>query len=78
MPPVDADLAAQRQLIRDGWQPISEQDSPIVAEAQRLTAQRGELALKSRFSPFWEPAVHHFQKMVVARLGGGDLTGTRA
>lgn len=64
----DPALTAQRQMIRDSWRLISEQDSSIVAQAQQLARQHGELALKPRFSPFWEPAMHHFQKMFVTRL----------
>jgi len=57
-----------REAVRDGWVAVGEQDFPMVREVQTKHAQRDELGLETRFSAYWESAVHHFQNIVVDRL----------
>ena len=52
----------------DGWISVGEQDFPLVREVQTKHGQRDELGMETRFSAYWEPAVHHFQNIVVDRL----------
>ena len=59
---------ADREKVRDGWISVGEQDFPLVREVQSKHAQRDELGMPTRFSAYWEPAVHHFQNIVVDRL----------
>ena len=60
--------AQRREAVRAGWIDVAEQDFPLVREVQTKHAQRDELAMATRFSPYWESAVHHFQNLVVDRL----------
>lgn len=62
-----AEYAQARENVRDAWLTISEQDAEYVAEIHHMSHTRDALAMGTRFSPFWEPAVHHFQKMVARR-----------
>ena len=54
--------------MREGWIAIAEQDIPMVKAVQTKHAQRDELGMPTRFSPYWESAVHHFQNLVIDRL----------
>jgi choline monooxygenase len=63
-------LADTRRAVRESWSSVAMQDTPIANTLQRMHGQRSELGLATRFSPYWEGAVHHFQKMVVRRLVG--------
>ncbi len=62
--------APAREQIREAWLRIGQQDAAYVAEVQHMSRVRGELGVATRFSPYWEPAVHHFQKLVVEALNG--------
>ncbi|MBT6202936.1 MAG: aromatic ring-hydroxylating dioxygenase subunit alpha [Rhodospirillaceae bacterium] len=57
-----------REKVRDIWIEVGEQDFPMVREVQTKHAQRDELGMPTRFSAYWESAVHHFQNLVVDRL----------
>lgn len=57
-----------REAVRQGWIAVGEQDFPMVREVQTKHAQRDELGMPTRFSAYWESAVHHFQNLVVDRL----------
>jgi len=59
---------AMREVVRDSWVTVGEQDFPMVREVQTKHAQRDELGMPTRFSAYWESAVHHFQNLVVDRL----------
>ena len=59
---------ADRERVREGWISVGEQDFPLVREVQSKHGQRDELDMPTRFSSYWEPAVHHFQNIVVDRL----------
>jgi len=60
--------AKRREAVRDGWMAIAAQDIPMVKAVQIKHAQRDELGMPTRFSPYWESAVHHFQNLVIDRL----------
>jgi len=57
-----------REAVRQGWVGVGEQDFPLVADVQTRHGQRDELGLPTRFSAYWESAVHGFQNIVVERL----------
>lgn len=65
--------AVARKRVRDAWDIVTEQDGPIIARMQQLAGVRDEIGFRPRFSPYWEPAVHHFQKVVASRLAGAAL-----
>ena len=60
--------AAARQDIIDGWDKIIEQDVPFVRNVHEMYQVRDDLLIDTRFSPHWEGAVLHFQRMVVDTL----------
>ena len=64
----DDEHATLREKIQAGWARISTQDGPLIEQVQRLARAREDQEIATRFSPFWEQAVHHFQKMVVDRI----------
>ena len=64
----DDEHRATREAVRDAWIKVGEQDFPMVREVQTKHAQRDELGMETRFSAYWESAVHHFQNLVVDRL----------
>ena len=47
---------------------MGDQDLDLARELQHKHQLRSETDIPTRFSPHWEPAVHHFQKMVVSHL----------
>lgn len=64
--------AAGRERVRDAWQSVTEQDGWVHDAVQKSLASRESAGFRARFAPFWEGAVHHFQKIVAARcLGRG-------
>ena len=64
----DRDCAEARGDIIDGWTEIVMQDVPFVRNVHDMYKVRDEVAIKTRFSPHWEGAVLHFQRMVVETL----------
>jgi len=64
----DAAHAAARRRMRDAWAVVTDQDGPIIERMQLQAPLRDEVGTRPRFSPYWEPAVHHFQKVIAARL----------
>jgi choline monooxygenase len=64
----DDEHRAAREAVREGWISVGEQDFPLVREVQTKHGQRDELGMPTRFSAYWESAVHHFQNIVVDRL----------
>jgi choline monooxygenase len=62
------DYAEARNNVVSAWSVVTEQDASYIDEAHKMSKVREALGLETRFSPFWEPAVQHFQKMVVERL----------
>ena len=65
---LDDNCAAARQDIIDGWDKIIEQDVPFVRNVHEMYQVRDDLLIDTRFSPHWEGAVLHFQRMVVDTL----------
>lgn len=61
------DYAEARDNIISAWRNISEQDASYVEEVHNMSHVREALNLGTRFSPFWETAVHHFQVMIAQR-----------
>ena len=53
-----------RQKVRDTWVTVGAQDEPLAQALQSQHRRREELNIPTRFSPHWEQAVHHFQKMI--------------
>lgn len=75
----DPAYAAARKNLMDGWITITNQDGPVWTEVQTLMRQREELGFRNRFSGYWEPAIHYFQKMAARRmLGAIDRPGATA
>ena len=64
----DDRLGATRRASAAGHATVAAEDSAIADVLHKMQRQRGEVWLPSRFSPYWEEAVHHFQKMVVRKL----------
>ncbi len=62
-----AEYEASRNRIMAGWCEVSEQDASYVEVVHNMSKTREDLGLGIRLSPFWEPAVHHFQKMIARR-----------
>ena len=70
----DAKYARQREQVRDIWHRVGVEDRPLVGALQKQHRLRAELDMPTRFSPYWEPAVHRFQQLVVEKLQGGEGT----
>ena len=64
----DPGCAQARRDITDGWSEIVEQDVPFVRNVHAMYQVRDEALLPTRFSPHWEGAVLHFQRMVVGAI----------
>ena len=69
----DAARASARRKVRDAWTVVTEQDGPIIAAMQEQAALKDEIGFRPRYSPHWEPAVHHFQKVIAAKITGEAL-----
>lgn len=69
----DAARAPARRKVRDAWAVVTEQDGPIIATMQDQAALKDEIGFRPRYSPHWEPAVHHFQKVIAAKITGEAL-----
>jgi choline monooxygenase len=65
--------ATTRKRVFDSWVLITQQDAPLVAETQKLLQQRDDMGIRPRFSPYWETAVHKFQRIIAAKLTGAEL-----
>ena len=64
----DPALADVRREITDGWIEIAEQDRAFVQDVHEMYQVRDAAQIETRFSPHWEGAVAHFQRMVVDAL----------
>lgn len=62
--------AQHRQEMMDNLRFVAEQDIPFNKGVQSNLATRDRLDFPTRFSPYWEGAIHHFQKLVVETLRG--------
>lgn len=54
-----------RARMRETWKLVLDQDKDFVRQVQVNTAHRDRAGIATRFSPYWESAVQHFQRMVV-------------
>lgn len=66
-------LAPARRKVRDAWAVVTEQDAPIIATMQDQASLKDEIGFRPRYSPYWEPAVHHFQKVIASKITGTPL-----
>jgi choline monooxygenase len=57
--------AAVRQATLDAWAEIAPQDDDYVRYVFENMKAADTAGVRPRFSPFWEPSVQHFQKIVV-------------
>jgi len=64
----DMQLADVRREITDGWTEIAEQDRGYVRNVHANYQICDEANIQTRFSPHWEGAVLHFQRMVIDAL----------
>ncbi|MCJ2182880.1 aromatic ring-hydroxylating dioxygenase subunit alpha [Novosphingobium sp. 1949] len=58
-------LESARAQVRDMWLSVVPQDFPFVEGTQATLRARDAAGIRTRFSPYWEVAVHEFQKMVI-------------
>ncbi len=65
-----------RKKYLDIWEGVTREDADYSAGVQRLSVQRDEIGVQTRFSPHWEEAVHMFQRRIAQRAYGAsaDLT----
>ena len=68
----DPAFEANRDLVLKGWRRVAEEDAPLVGALQQQHRLRQELAMPTRFSPFWESSVLRFQQLVVERLRAAE------
>lgn len=61
---------AARMKYLDIWQGVTAEDADYSGGVQRLSAQRDEIGVQTRFSPYWEEAVLHFQQRIAQRAYG--------
>ncbi|MCJ2179987.1 aromatic ring-hydroxylating oxygenase subunit alpha [Novosphingobium album (ex Hu et al. 2023)] len=60
-----AHLAAARSQVLQMWLDVVPQDFPFVEGTQATIMARDAAGIRTRFSPYWEVAVHEFQKMII-------------
>lgn len=63
-----AELDALRARMMDELVTVIGQDHDFVARVHQAAAARDAAGIKTRFSPYWEGAVLHFQRMVLSTL----------
>lgn len=72
----DAATSEQFQKLRDEntiyWKQVLDEDDGPWREVQAMMRNREAIGLKSRFSPHWEVALHHFQKTVARKTNPAD------
>jgi choline monooxygenase len=59
---------AARRKVREAWNLIGEQDTPLSECVQGNQFAREAAGIPNRFSPAWENAVHRFQQLVVETI----------
>lgn len=62
-----------RDKYQEIWRGITQEDADYSSGVQRLSAQRDEIGVRTRFSPYWEDGVLHFQRRVARRAYGAAL-----
>ena len=66
----DAAHAGARAAKVAGWQQVIAEDVDFVRDVQAGCALRDAAGIRTRFSPYWEGAVQHFQRLVIDTLKG--------
>jgi choline monooxygenase len=61
----DDRLADARKEVLEMWHGVVPQDFPFIVGTQATILSRDAAGIRTRFSPYWEQAVFHFQKMVL-------------
>lgn len=64
----DPALAEERARMEREWNFVFTQDDSFVRNVHDNLKVRDQAGIRLRFSPYWEGAVHHFQKMVVETI----------
>jgi choline monooxygenase len=64
----DPALAEERAVMEKEWELVFTQDDFFVSRVHDNLKVRDQAGIRLRFSPYWEGAVHHFQKMVVETI----------
>ena len=64
----DPAFADHRDALFEEWKLISQQDIPFVKGVHANLEDRDRAGIRPRFSSYWEEAVHHLQKIVVATI----------
>ena len=64
----DPALAEERARVEEAWRLVFTQDDPFVRNVHDNLSVRDQAGIRLRFSPYWEGAVHHFQKMIVETI----------
>ena len=54
---------------------INEQDMPFIKNVHANLEDRDRIGIRPRFSGYWEQAIHHFQKTVVAKIREQEVAG---
>lgn len=68
-------LDAWRDRRRENLIRLVQQDDAYVERVHHATGMRDAIGLQTRFSPYWEGAVLHFQRMVLATLADASAEG---
>ncbi|WP_407713769.1 aromatic ring-hydroxylating oxygenase subunit alpha [Comamonas testosteroni] len=61
------EAAAARAKYLEIWEGITAEDADYSQGVQSLSAQRDEVGVSTRFSPYWESAVHKFQQRIATK-----------
>ena len=68
----DPAYAAARKEIEDAWEQVMGPDADFVKYVHDNARARDAAGILPRFSPHWEPAVQHFQTLVVETIQKGN------
>ena len=71
----DPAYAEQRAALQQEWMLINEQDMPFIKNVHANLEDRDRIGIRPRFSGYWEQAIHHFQKTVVAKIREQEVAG---
>lgn len=68
--------APARAKYNEIWLGVTQEDQDFSEGVQRLSRQRDELGVSTRFSPFWEEAVRLFQRRIAEQAYAKEPAGT--
>ena len=63
-------LASGRKQIIAAWEKVWDQDQGIVEALQSSHEKRDRTGVETQFSPVWEEAVYHFQRLIIKTTKG--------